>query len=202
MKKFLQPQYLLWLSLAATMAASLEHLAWAFGTVEFPGRQWFGWIPAIALESGQLALVHLLNRSSRQRAIWLSVATFCVISTASNVMHAVAAQTGGNVVLSTFFETDVLYLIKSILLSGSLTIMNFCLVHAISVYDGDRHVQPRPKSKSGRNQLIRRLSAQSPDLSNREISAQLLARGYGELSASQVGRILNGNRRKNDETGG
>lgn len=86
----------LWLALALAMAASIQHLAWTFGTVERPDHEWLGWIPAVAVDAGLAALAYTIQQRKRVNKptglLWLGVVSFAIISALANLYHALAVE--------------------------------------------------------------------------------------------------------------
>lgn len=86
----------LWLALILAMAASVNHLAWTFGTVEQPGAEWLGWIPALAVDTGLAALAYTIQQRKRAKRpvaiLWYGVAGFAVVSALANFYHALAVE--------------------------------------------------------------------------------------------------------------
>lgn len=84
----------LWASYVLTMAASIGHLAWTFGTLEPPGFQRAGWLPALAVDAGLGALAYAIQQRRRagRRALslWGGVAVFTAVSGYANFKHAAA----------------------------------------------------------------------------------------------------------------
>ncbi len=52
----------LWLAYGLALAASLNHVAWAFGTLEFAGHAWTGWLAALAVDAGLAALAYAIQQ--------------------------------------------------------------------------------------------------------------------------------------------
>lgn len=84
----------LWASYILTMAASIGHLAWTFGTLEPAGFQWAGWLPALAVDAGLAALAYAIQQRKRAgrgaRSLWGGVAVFSGISAYANTLHALS----------------------------------------------------------------------------------------------------------------
>lgn len=86
---------ILWASYVLTMAASIGHLAWTFGTLEPAGLEWAGWLPALAVDAGLGALAYAIQQRKRagRRAwsLWGGVAVFTAVSGYANFKHAAAS---------------------------------------------------------------------------------------------------------------
>ncbi len=86
--------FVLWASYILTMAASIGHLAWTFGTLEPAGLEWAGWLPALAVDAGLGALAYAIQQRKRagRRAwsLWGGVAVFTSVSGYANFRHAAA----------------------------------------------------------------------------------------------------------------
>lgn len=107
----------LWASYILTMAASIGHLAWTFGTLEPAGSEWAGWLPALAVDAGLAALAYAIQQRKRAGrsawSLWLGVAVFAGISAYANTLHALSvapAELGKALVLSAVLPLLVVYL--------------------------------------------------------------------------------------------
>ena len=131
---------LLWATYIFALAASVSHVAWAFGTLEQPGwGQFVGWLAAIAVDLGLAVLAYGIQQRKRAgrsaRDLWIGVIFFALISAFANILHAVAIETGGKVVLETFNTLDHLTLAKAIFLSASLPLLVIYLSEIVSADD-------------------------------------------------------------------
>lgn len=85
--KFFNLTNLLYLALVLALFASLNHVAYAFSTVN-GGNQFEAYVSAIAIDLGLLALAAGINKRKRERRsvrwLWFGVALFSVISTYAN----------------------------------------------------------------------------------------------------------------------
>lgn len=109
--------FVLWGSYVLTMAASIGHLAWTFGTLEPAGLEWAGWLPALAVDAGLAALAYAIQQRKRAGrsawSLWLGVAVFAGISAYANTLHALSvapAELGKALVLSAVLPLLVVYL--------------------------------------------------------------------------------------------
>ena len=107
----------LWASYILTMAASIGHLAWTFGTLEPAGMAWAGWLPALAVDAGLAALAYAIQQRKRAkrptRALWGGVAVFAGISAYANALHALHVAPGDifrALILSAVLPLLVVYL--------------------------------------------------------------------------------------------
>ena len=116
---------ILWASYILTMAASIGHLAWTFGTLEPAWSEWAGWLPALAVDAGLAALAYAIQQRKRagRRAwsLWLGVAVFAGISAYANTLHALSVAPGE--------------LVKALLLSAVLPLLVVYLGEIISSDD-------------------------------------------------------------------
>jgi len=132
----------LWAAYSLALAASLTHVAWAFGTLEFPGQQWNGWLAAIAVDAGLAALAYGIQQRRRIRrpvwTLWLGVGLFATISAYANLLHALTVEAAGAAVtLSTFGQVDALALSKAIILSATLPLLVVYLGEIVSSDDAE-----------------------------------------------------------------
>lgn len=86
----------LWIAFVLAMAASVQHLAWTFGTLERPGYEWLGWVPAVAVDTGLAALAYTIQQRKRAKRpvaiLWAGVAGFAAVSALANLYHALAVE--------------------------------------------------------------------------------------------------------------
>lgn len=131
----------LWAAYALALAASLNHVAWAFGTLEFPGQEWNGWLAALAVDAGLAALAYAIQQRRRAKrpiwTLWLGVVLFASISAFANVLHALTVQTGLDVTTETFGRMDALALAKAIILSATLPLLVVYLGEVVSSDDAE-----------------------------------------------------------------
>jgi len=130
----------LWLAYGLALAASLKHVAWAFGTLEFEGEQWNGWLAALAVDAGLAALAYAIQQRRRAKrpvwTLWLGIALFAGISAFANLLHAMAVQINGQLVtVATFSQVDGLALAKAIVLSATLPLLVVYLGEIVSSDD-------------------------------------------------------------------
>jgi hypothetical protein len=131
----------LWAAYALALMASLNHVAWAFGTLEFAGQAWNGWLAALAVDAGLAALAYAIQQRRRAKrsvwTLWLGVVLFASISAFANVLHALTVQTGLEVTTATFGQVDVLALAKAIILSATLPLLVVYLGEVVSSDDAE-----------------------------------------------------------------
>lgn len=172
----------LWLALLLTMGASIQHLAWVFGTVERPGYEWLGWIPAVAVDAGLAALAYTIQQRKRAKrptaVLWAGVAGFAIISALANLYHALAVE---GVALA---DTWVMYA-KAFVLSATLPAMYIFLGEIVSGDDATAAAESerqteRERVKAEREQ--RRLDLQA-EKEAAEAKARLLEAETASLKA-------------------
>jgi len=80
----------LWLALIVALAGSLQHVAWAFATLE-QNNLILGYVQAIAIDIGLTGLAFGIQQRKRDNRatsiLWLGVIGFSAISTYANLMH-------------------------------------------------------------------------------------------------------------------
>lgn len=122
----------LWLAFVLAMAASIQHLAYTFGTVERPGWEFLGWIPAVAVDMGLAALAYTIQHRKRNNgsttALWAGVVGFAAVSALANFYHALSVE---NVAVLT---GSIVY-IKAAVLSATLPVAYIFLGEIISSDD-------------------------------------------------------------------
>lgn len=136
----------LWAAYIFALVASLQHLAWAFSTLEFPGYQWTGWLPAIAVDAGLAVLAYSIQyrrRTGRPTGwLWAGVGVFAAISALGNLLHAMTVENSGQAVLAaTFGQLDGLTLLKAAVLSATLPLL---VVYLGEVVSNDTEPAPTP----------------------------------------------------------
>jgi len=119
----------LWLAFILAMAASIQHLAWTFGTVERPGFEWLGWVPAVAVDTGLAALAYTIQTRRKTKrpvfVLWGGVVFFAVISAGANLYHALSVE-------RVAVASDLIVWIKAIVLSATLPAMYVFIGEIIS----------------------------------------------------------------------
>ena len=121
----------LWLAFFLAMAASISHLSWTFGTVERPGSELFGWVPAIAVDTGLAALAYTIQQRRKAKSkrpvliLWGGVIFFATISAGANLYHALSVE-------GVAVATGVIVWIKAIVLSATLPAMYVFIGEIIS----------------------------------------------------------------------
>lgn len=126
--------YVLWVAFLLALGASIQHLAWTFGTVErYPV---LGWIAAVAVDAGLAALAYSIQQRRRAKrpalVLWLGVAFFAGISALANFYHALSVEIGA---VPTLQAVGWLILTKAVLLSATLPAMVIYLGEIVSSDD-------------------------------------------------------------------
>ena len=126
----------LWIAFILAMASSIQHLASTFGTTEQPGREWLGWIPAVAVDAGLAALAYTIQQRKKAKRptaiLWGGVAGFAIISALANLYHALAVEAVANAVIGSFLTSLGVQIAKAVILSASLPIMYIFLGEIVS----------------------------------------------------------------------
>jgi hypothetical protein len=172
----------LWLALLLTMGASIQHLAWVFGTVERPGYEWLGWIPAVAVDAGLAALAYTIQQRKKAKrptaVLWGGVAGFALISALANLYHALAVE---GVALA---GTWIMYA-KAFVLSATLPAMYIFLGEIVSGDDAtaartSEQAAERERGRAERDQRRLDLQAETAAL---QAKARLLEAERATLQA-------------------
>lgn len=91
MKRLTWTQRAVWLALVLALAGSVEHVAWSFTTLEQGNWPGMGYIQALAIDLGLLALALGIQERRRARRrtllLWVGVAIFSGISAYANLLH-------------------------------------------------------------------------------------------------------------------
>lgn len=147
-------EIVLWLAFILAMGASVQHLAWTFGTVERPGFEWLGWIPAIAVDAGLASLAYTIQQRKRAKKpvviLWCGVIGFALVSAGANFYHALAVE--GFALVAT-----PIMIAKAVVLSATLPVAYIFLGEIIS--GDDATAADRAAKQSEREQ--RRLDLQA-----------------------------------------
>lgn len=148
--------FALWLAFILAMAASVQHLAWTFGTVERPGFEWLGWVPAVAVDTGLAALAYTIQARRKTKrpvfVLWGGVVFFAAISAGANLYHALSVE---NVAVA----TDAVVWIKAVVLSATLPAMYVFIGEIISgdeaqVIAAAEREEQRVRAKEERSQRL------------------------------------------------
>ena len=161
----------LWAAYLLTLAASMGHVAWAFGTLEFEGSAWVGWLAALAVDAGLAALAYGVQQRKRARRsardLWAGVLLFAGISAFANLLHAMTAVTGFTVTLATFGTVDALALAKAVILSASLPLLVVYLGEVVSSDDAQAAEQAdRERVKAERQAMRESVKAEQSEVSS------------------------------------
>lgn len=132
-EKVFSLQNLLYLALVLALFASLNHVAYAFSTVN-SGNQIEAYVSAIAIDLGMLALAAGINKRRRERrstrGLWFGVILFSVISTYANWLAGLAHVNQLEVTLSSF--SSWLVNLRPVLLSAVLPTLVIFLSEVVS----------------------------------------------------------------------
>lgn len=137
LRRIFNLQSLLVVAMLLAFAGSLQHVAWAFSTLE-EGNIVVGYLSAIAVDAGLLCLAlgiqHYKRANRSTAALWLGVLGFSAISTYANLLHGIQFRadinlTGWTKNLSLVGWLDYL---RPILLSSVLPILVIYLAEVIS----------------------------------------------------------------------
>lgn len=153
--------WVLWVAFLLAMSASVGHVAWAFGELEFDSSRWAGWLAALAVDSGLAAIAYSIQQRKRAKRsawpLWFGVALFSLISAFANLLHALAARNGA-VTISTFGAVDPLVLLQAIVLSASLPILVLYLGEIVSSDDAQSALQVQQKAEDERQRIANELA--------------------------------------------
>lgn len=129
--------WVLWGALALALLSSVSHLAFTFGMLERVS--WLGWIPAIAVDAGLLALAYSIQQRRRAKrnaiTLWAGVILFAIISMIANLYHALSVEGTGTITIATLASVDWLQLGLAIVLSATLPVMVVYLGEIVSSDD-------------------------------------------------------------------
>lgn len=144
----------LWAAFLLAIGASIQHLAWTFGTVErYPA---LGWIAAVSVDAGLAALAYSIQQRKRAKrkttSLWAGVGFFAFISALANFYHAIGAETGGEITASTLASLDWLLVSKALLLSATLPLLVLYLGEIVS---GDDAAEAERKRKEAEREARR-----------------------------------------------
>jgi DNA-binding CsgD family transcriptional regulator len=127
---------LLYISLILALVASLSHVAFAFSTVN-NGDMLSGYISAVAVDLGMLALAGGINRRKSQKvstkSLWAGVIVFSLISTYANWLSGIS-----HVVSIESYQENWLVSLRPIILSAVLPLLVIYLSEVVSG-DYQRH---------------------------------------------------------------
>lgn len=179
----------LWTAFLLAMIASIQHLAYTFGTVELPGLSILGWIPAVAVDAGLAALAYAIQQRRKAkrpvRSLWLGVALFASISALANFYHALVVESGGQATLSDLQSLDILQISKALVLSATLPAL---VVYLGEIVSGDDAAAARSSEQEAERERARaereqkRADLEAQRLAD-EAKARLLEAERADLSA-------------------
>ncbi len=183
----------LWSAYLLTLAASVSHLAWAFGTLEFPGSEWVGWGAALAVDAGLASLAYGMQQRKRAKRsandLRAGVIAFAGISAFANFLHAVSSEVTGTLVWASFGTIDTLTLIKAVALSASLPLLVVYLGEILSADDARVAQTAIDKAQAAIDEVD--AAIKKTDLANRRaekarIQAQAIAEAELKAEAERV----------------
>lgn len=148
--RLLSVQSLLWLALILALAGSLKHLAAVYATID--GDLTFGWLQAIAVDTGIFALAYSIKiRKNAKRSVkplWAGVIFFTAISVFGNLAYAIMnARTVINDGLPGWMVAA-----KPVILAGTLPVLVLFLSELLS---DDRQHANELAEKAARKQARR-----------------------------------------------
>lgn len=192
----------LWLAFGLALLSSIQHLQYTFSTLEWPGKmgQFWGWVAAIAVDSGLAALAYSIQQRKRAKrptgVLWGGVAGFAVISAVANVYHALSVKSGGAFASGSFASVDWLLVLLAVLLSAVLPAMVIYLGEIVSSDDAAAAARAeREERKAEREAEAPRIEiVPPPALPEPE---RVTCETCGRVFASQNG--LNAHQRKHQE---
>jgi hypothetical protein len=133
----------LYIAMILALSSSVNHLAFTFGTLEI--NPLLGWIPAISVDAGLLALSYSINQRKKvkrnTKSLWIGVVFFAIISAIANLYHALFIQIGKSITIETLRTVDWLQMVMAIVLSSVLPIMVIYLSEIISGDDAQEAVR-------------------------------------------------------------
>jgi hypothetical protein len=149
----------LWGAFILAMGASIQHLAWTFGTVERAGFEWLGWIPAIAVDAGLAALAYTIQQRKKAkrptRALWAGVVGFAVVSALANLYHGLAVEAVVTPALAPLLTSTFVQVAKVVVLSATLPVTYIFLGEIVSGDDASAAVESERQAERERNKAER-----------------------------------------------
>lgn len=130
----------LWFVMLLVMGASVSHLAATFGTLEVLGLEIVGWLPAIAVDAGLLAITYAAHTKRQKgdspRFLHIGMAIFVALSVFANVDHATTVVTERYGITEGWFGWQTSWqwqFAKVWLLSGVLPLLIWFVAEVIGV---------------------------------------------------------------------
>lgn len=187
--------YVLWMAFVLAMLSSVQHIAWTFGTVEQPGREWLGWIPAVAVDAGLAALAYTIQQRRKAKRpvviLWAGVAIFALISALANMYHALVVESGGITSLAAIGAIDPLLIAKAVFLSATLPAL---VVYLSEIVSGDDAAVAKASEDEANRQ--RRKEEREQDRADKITAAELLK---AEKEATEAkARLLEAERKQTE----
>ncbi len=144
--------YALWFAYVLALLASLSHVAWAFGTVEYPGSEAVGWLAAIAVDLGLAVIAYGVQQRKRlgrsARDLRFGIFVFAGISIFANFLHAISTEVTGAIVWASFSTIDTFTIIKAVVLSAVLPLLVVYLGDIISADDAREAQAAKDKAQA------------------------------------------------------
>lgn len=178
--------YVLWAAFILALASSVQHIAWTFGTVEQPGREWLGWLPALAVDAGMAALAYAIQQRRKAKrsvvAPWIGVVIFAMISALANFFHALTVESGGITTLAAIGAIDPLLIAKAAFLSATLPAL---VVYLSEIVSSDDAVTARASETAAEREQAK--AKRDQDRADKAAAADLLK---AETAALEAKRLL------------
>jgi len=188
--------FVLWVSLFLALGASLPHVAWMFGRLEFDGSRGNGYLAAVAVDAGIVAITWGIRQRKKAKrktvddprrfklpqidALWLGVGFLAFISILANVGHGLTAIAGADTLnMDVFNNLDWLTFVQSLVFSAPLPIIVIMLSEIVAA--DDEKAASKVEREDG---LIVELKAQLKDALER------LAKAVQSLETSDRARVV------------
>ncbi len=116
---------MLWGVMLLLIASMVAHTAEAFGSLEKPGYEWRGWLPALTIDGGLLVITYNIpiwqRKGKSTTKLWLGFALFLIVSSFANIDNAMLVATGSHITeLGSFAKLDTWQIAKVVLLRALL----------------------------------------------------------------------------------
>lgn len=163
-KRMLNVQTVLWLTMALALLGSLRHVAWTFGSID--GNTWWGWAQAVAIDAGLVALALGIAKYRRVRRdtrwLWVGVVVFSAISVYANAVYGVSHdwRIPDSVLTACAWTAQIpdwLLAVKVLILAAPLPLLTLYLAEIVGS-DVNREIQDAENAdKNDKNRQIREL---------------------------------------------
>ncbi len=202
--------FVLWVSLFLALGASLPHVAWMFGRLEFDGSRGNGYLAAVAVDAGIVAITWGIRQRKKAKrkpvqveqvrglhwpqfdALWVGVGFLAVISILANVGHGLTAIAGAETLnVDVFSKLDWLTLVQSLVFSAPLPIIVIMLSEIVAA--DDEKAASKVEREDG---LIAELKAQLKDALERLAQAVRMSETAEQARNSAEQGRLNAERSK------